>query len=414
MKHILFVDDDEIVVHVYRNRLAAQGFQVSTAADGIKAVQFLQSTRPDLVILDLMMPKFTGVDVLKFIRSQPGLAGLPVILLSNSFVSELAAEAMALGVQQALPKARCTPQSLTDAINEVLSGKPPVLNPLAMQDVPGPSRLANSEPAPSAPPSLPVSPFAAPASASARVPIVAGARRDFAANAPKVRAELHALAQDFNRAQKDTEVNLRLQDFYRRVDFLSAAAGLAGAHHVSLLGSVFAALLFELMHHPPLLTPSVRRTITLTSDFLAMLLDRVESISLTTPPNPRALIVDDDPLSNRLVAAALRNAYFQARSTENPEVALKLARENQFDLVLLDIEMPGMDGLELCKRIRALPGFLRTPVIFVTGHSDFDTRAQSILSGGNDLIAKPVLPLELAVKAVTHLLRNDLENQPPA
>jgi putative two-component system response regulator len=70
--------------------------------------------------------------------------------------------------------------------------------------------------------------------------------------------------------------------------------------------------------------------------------------------------------------------------------------------------MPGMGGFELCEKIRQLPNYKRTPVIFVTGHADFDNRIHSVLSGGNDLIAKPVFPIELAVKAVTHLLRSQL------
>jgi CheY-like chemotaxis protein len=74
-------------------------------------------------------------------------------------------------------------------------------------------------------------------------------------------------------------------------------------------------------------------------------------------------------------------------------------------LFLLDIEMRDMSGFQLCERIRALPDHQKAPVIFVTGHSDFENRARGVLAGGNDLISKPVFPIELAVKAVTHLLK---------
>jgi CheY-like chemotaxis protein len=102
------------------------------------------------------------------------------------------------------------------------------------------------------------------------------------------------------------------------------------------------------------------------------------------------------------------------KGTEDPASALQMLKEKHCDLVLLDIEMPGMDGFELCKRMRALPGYQRTPVIYVTAHSDFEYRAKSVLSGGNDLIAKPVFPIELAVKAVTHLLKSRLAEPSPA
>ena len=123
------------------------------------------------------------------------------------------------------------------------------------------------------------------------------------------------------------------------------------------------------------------------------------------PLSARALVVDDDPLSNRLVVAALQRAQLQARSTDDPLVGLQWLKENRFDLVLLDVEMPGMDGFELCRRLRQLPGHQKTPVIYITVHSDFENRAKSILSGGNDFISKPVFPMELAVKVVTVLLK---------
>jgi CheY-like chemotaxis protein len=75
------------------------------------------------------------------------------------------------------------------------------------------------------------------------------------------------------------------------------------------------------------------------------------------------------------------------------------------ELVLLDIAMPGTDGSELCRRLRTLPSDQKTPEIYVTSRSDFETRARSVLSGGDDLISDPVLPLDLAVKAVALLLK---------
>jgi len=67
--------------------------------------------------------------------------------------------------------------------------------------------------------------------------------------------------------------------------------------------------------------------------------------------------------------------------------------------------MPGLNGFELCSELRKLPTNKTTPVIFVTSLTKFEIRAQSSLSGGNDLIAKPFLMMELAVKALTYLLK---------
>jgi len=126
------------------------------------------------------------------------------------------------------------------------------------------------------------------------------------------------------------------------------------------------------------------------------------------PLSAQVLVADDDPLANRLVVSALNQAQLQARSTEDPLVAWEWLQRDHYDLVLLDIEMPGLNGFELCKRLRALPGYDKTPVIYVTSHTDFEHRAQSTLSGGDDLIAKPILPMELAAKVVMHLLKNQM------
>ena len=70
--------------------------------------------------------------------------------------------------------------------------------------------------------------------------------------------------------------------------------------------------------------------------------------------------------------------------------------------------MPGMDGFDLCAKIRALPTNKTTPVIFVTSLTDFKSRAKSSLSGGADLIAKPFMFIELSVKALTYVMRSQL------
>ena len=140
-----------------------------------------------------------------------------------------------------------------------------------------------------------------------------------------------------------------------------------------------------------------------------MLADRLD---LTNQPDERSkppasiLVVDDDAVSNRAVVLALNRAKLRATSLANPSDALKKLEENRYDLVMLDINMPGMDGITLCEKMRALPLHKHTPVIYVTGHTDFKTRARSLLSGRSDLISKPILPTELAVKTIAHLLKN--------
>jgi CheY-like chemotaxis protein len=76
------------------------------------------------VVLDLMIPKLTGKDVIKYIRSTPALKTLPVVILSSASIADLGVEAAALGVESVLYKSQCTPAILLSVVNSLLSDTP--------------------------------------------------------------------------------------------------------------------------------------------------------------------------------------------------------------------------------------------------------------------------------------------------
>jgi len=127
-------------------------------------------------------------------------------------------------------------------------------------------------------------------------------------------------------------------------------------------------------------------------------------------PSIRALLVDDEALARRgmrqlLAAHPDVDVVGECR---DGRAALAALTDLRPDLVFLDVQMPELDGFAFCKKVREWPQYSRTPIIFVTGQDDFETRIHSVLSGGNDLIAKPFLFMELAVKALTCVLRGQL------
>jgi CheY-like chemotaxis protein len=404
MRHILLVDDDPLVLQMYKDGLGRLGAQVTTAADGLAAIRTLRTLKPDAMVLDLMMPKFTGVDVLKFVRSEPTLKDLPVVILSNSYMDEVAAQATALGVQKALLKVRCNPSVLFSTVNDIVAGSP------SSED----SSFLLAVPDRSPPPTKPAGHLVAPAQAepppvnlgpTAAAEFSAKAREGFLQNARATCASLRTLCQGFTGAPNPAEGAQRLQALYRKVHFIAATAGLAECHRLAQMASAFEALLFELTGNPTAASASVLRTIANTVDVLALLFDCARDVEPEALLIAQALVVDDDPACNRLVASALQRAQFQVSRTEDPQDGLQRLQQRHFDLVVLDIVMPGIGGFELCRRLRKLPGYQKTPVIFVTAHNDFENRAQSRLSGGDDLIAKPLFPMELTVKAVALLLK---------
>jgi CheY-like chemotaxis protein len=425
MKRILIADDDPVVLRLYQEALSKHGLQVDTAPDGIAAVKALLVSKPDLLVLDLMMPRMSGVAVLQAIRAEPRLANLPVVVLSNAYMNDMAREAAAAGVQKALLKMSCNPATLLAVINEVLENKPANLDSSELlavrQAAPGPTppvsdcNLAGPQPTarplPAAwgeeyrPPEPPARAGVADADDAA---FQAKARGNFLSHASATGAACRQLFQSFTAARNAKEQALRLQDLYRKVHFVTATAGLAGSPCLAQLACALEALLFEVAAKPRLLSPSVLNTLAATMDFLEQLFERAGHDSPAVRPTSQVLVVDDDPVASRLAVGALRNAHLQARSLLDPVAAFECLQRERFDLLLLDVEMPGMDGFELCWRLRALPGYARAPVVFVTTHFDFERCSRSVFGGGDDLIAKPVLPLELAVKAIAHLLKQQL------
>jgi CheY-like chemotaxis protein len=129
MKTIFLVEDDPVVVKVYGAKFEREGFLVEVAKDGLVAMKMLSAVRPDVVVLDLMMPKLNGVDVLKYIRSTPALKAIPVIIFSNVHKSSLAQAAAEYGAERALLKSSCTPGQLIDVINDLLNGTKAEPNP---------------------------------------------------------------------------------------------------------------------------------------------------------------------------------------------------------------------------------------------------------------------------------------------
>jgi CheY-like chemotaxis protein len=122
-KTILFVEDDSVVLAAYRIRLQREGFCVQPAQDGLEAMKFLHASVPDLVVLDLMLPKFNGEEVLKFIRSEMRLKAVPVIIFSTNSIIDAEQEYMLEGVSKRLIKNNCTASMLLEAIRDVLAGE---------------------------------------------------------------------------------------------------------------------------------------------------------------------------------------------------------------------------------------------------------------------------------------------------
>jgi DNA-binding response OmpR family regulator len=120
-KRILLVEDDDSLASVYSARLQAEGFDVRRVANGEEALAAALSYKPDLALLDVMMPKVSGFDVLDILRNTPETAGLKIIMLTALSQESDIERAKQLGVDEYLVKSQVVIADVVDKIRQHLS-----------------------------------------------------------------------------------------------------------------------------------------------------------------------------------------------------------------------------------------------------------------------------------------------------
>jgi CheY-like chemotaxis protein len=120
MKRILIVEDDKVVAAGYKQRFTSAGFTVDLAPDGLEGIRQSTAGKPDVVLLDLLMPRLDGLEVLKYIRGHPDLSDLPVVVFSNSYMTNMIESAWRAGANQCLMKASTTPTQVIEVVNKGL------------------------------------------------------------------------------------------------------------------------------------------------------------------------------------------------------------------------------------------------------------------------------------------------------
>ncbi|WP_457673167.1 response regulator [Thiolapillus sp.] len=127
------------------------------------------------------------------------------------------------------------------------------------------------------------------------------------------------------------------------------------------------------------------------------------------------LIVDDNPDMIHLLGSLLTEHGHQVRAAKDSERALDIARSNPPELFMLDIEMPGMDGFDLCRELKQEESLQEVPVIFVSGHEQQEQKIRAFEVGGVDYICKPIHAGELLSRVNNHVelyrLRKELQVQ---
>jgi CheY-like chemotaxis protein len=463
-KRILVVEDDAVVGKVYQRRLIKAGFEVTLATEGGDGFFNIVKDKPDGVLLDLMLPQMDGLEILRKTRAQTQFQKTPIIVFSNAFMSGMLQDAAEAGATMVVNKsdsdaietiveafldhlcrARAVrvPEMRVAAPVKEASPRMQVTEEQAEAEAPeaaAPSRLLgrrfgffplsrtrNQAPTASTPhkPRIVLTPPASRGGSSGLLATPARAK-SLEVAAPKERsperdilsvffdggnetiAAVRSALRDYQKDPSSAEGRARLEAFYRNVHRLTGVAAMCSSESISNFSACLEAMLHELLAKPDSFRPSTLKTLAAAVDILCRMFSEAGRYECPMINHAMALVIDEDLDSQRAMTMALQKARLHAMCAADGDSALQQLREVLFELIFLEAAMPGVDGFELCGRIREIPGYEKTPIVFVTGKNDLQSRARSITSGGNDFISKPLCRIEMSVKALTFVMKGRL------
>jgi len=120
MKKILLVEDDPFLIDIYSEKFKNAGFETETVGDGEKTLEKIKENKPDIIILDLVLPHVDGWEILRQIKEDPDLNVIPVIVFSNLGQRSDIEKGLALGATKYLIKSQYTPSEVVREIKEIL------------------------------------------------------------------------------------------------------------------------------------------------------------------------------------------------------------------------------------------------------------------------------------------------------
>lgn len=122
MAKLLIVEDDLLMSRMYQKVFTLEGYEVDVAADGEEALFKIKQNNPTLILLDIMMPKMNGLEVLDKLKSNPDTKSIPVVMLTNLAGTKDAEEAMIKGAVKYIVKSEYEPKQIVNMVKEILAG----------------------------------------------------------------------------------------------------------------------------------------------------------------------------------------------------------------------------------------------------------------------------------------------------
>ena len=123
MAKILLVEDDKVLSEMYSARLESEGYDFKHAINGKEAIRVIHEWKPDLILLDIMMPEMNGLEVLHYLKSEPKTEEIPVFILTALSQSKDREAGLAAGADDYIVKSDLMPKEIIEKVNDILKSK---------------------------------------------------------------------------------------------------------------------------------------------------------------------------------------------------------------------------------------------------------------------------------------------------
>jgi CheY-like chemotaxis protein len=395
----LVVDDDLLSRHALSLALSKAFSKPDVSEDGETALNRIRSQEYDVIFLDVEMDGMDGFELCTKIRETALNRTTPVVFVTGHEDFGARAKSTLSGGNDLMGKPflifEVTVKALTLATQTRIQS---FTQPTPMTDTPAavPAAPKVSLPTPTSTTAPVVRPVAA---------VPDNLTESFLDRAKNIIHQLKEICQKLPVAENDAEQQSLLAEGFLLINSLVSSDRDRIIHPAHQVSTALESLFRKLLEDPNHSSVSTLGTITAAVSIIDELSAPGWRNDLALNPPISLLVVDDDPVSRRALTIALQTTFKRPKNADSGEAALKLADEQSFDVIFLDVLMPGMDGFQTCAKIREMIQNRNTPIIFVTSKNDAEAKEEIILSGGDDLLGKPFLNAEITLKTLTFALR---------
>jgi two-component system, cell cycle response regulator len=406
-KTILVIEDHELNLKLVKTLLQRGSLRVLGTGDAESGIELARSGKPDLILMDIQLPGMDGLAATRLIKNDPLLRQIPVVAMTSYAMKADLEKAKEAGCDGYITKPIDT-RNFLDTICKFLQDPPP-LSARNREGEPYQKKILIVDDEP-----LNLKLLQAHLVQSKYEVHCARSGSEALEKAAQVSPDL-ILLDVMMPGMDGYEVTRKLKEDPQSRDIPIILITALGGQDDKLKGLEAGA--DEFLNKPVqkiellarirslILYKQLREQFTLRSQVETLLQYPSagwDSGERSSAPQ-RVLVVEDDPNEAKLVSRHLKGMPLEIEMVASGEEALRLLEEKEMDLVLLDILLPGMDGFEVCRRLKARDRTRPTQVLLMTCFSDLECKTKGFESGADDLLAKPINGYELEIRLNTLL-----------